>query len=210
MQPRLVGKFAFIAWNAFTSNFISASKVENVLLFVSLQRCRATTETQELSGAALSILSLWQTERFEHGNWMVGERSPGRNKAEADEQGVAVWWDHISVLLPGVLPSIQTVPHVLAAAPAGPVSAERFPGGFGPSCVGSRLTPPPGTAWHLQTLSCLCPRHWPRSSQRGDPAWGGGHWVHLLDVTGFHLSLLNIHTVLKCTGSKQKQLYHSL
>lgn len=68
MQPRLVSKFAFIAWNTFTSNFISASKVENVLLFLSLQKCRTTTETQELSGAALSTLSPWQTGRFERGN----------------------------------------------------------------------------------------------------------------------------------------------
>lgn len=67
MQPRLVSKFAFIAWNAFTSNFISASEVENIWLFLSLQRCGATTETQDLSGAVLSTLSPWQTGRFEHG-----------------------------------------------------------------------------------------------------------------------------------------------
>lgn len=180
MQPRLVSKLAFIAWNTFTSNFISASKVENMSLFLPLQRCRTTTETSELSEAALSTLSPWQTGRFECGNWMVGQRSSGRIKAEADEQGVAVWWDHISVLLPGVLPSIQTVPDFLAAAPAGSASAGHFPTGFGPSCAGSQLTPQPDSPDTSRPYTAFATiidqAEWGHSSHRGDPAWGGGDW----------------------------------
>lgn len=53
---------------------------------------------------------------------------------------------YLSVLLP----SIQT--HVLAAAPAGSVSAGHFPAGLGPSCAGSH---PP--AWHSPETSRLLP-----------------------------------------------------
>lgn len=90
MQSRLVSKFAFIAWNAFTSNFISASKVEmhRSSLFRDAEPPLKHKNFQEqlfphfLPGKQrdLSMETEW---------W--DSVSSGRTKAEADEQGVAVW-----------------------------------------------------------------------------------------------------------------------
>lgn len=186
MQPRLVSKFAFIAWNAFTSNFISASEVENIWLFLSLQRCGATTETQDLSGAVLSTLSPWQTGRFEHGTWMVGHQGELKQRLASRVwpcgEIVSLFW------LPGVLPSIQTVPHALAAAPAGPASPEVI---FLQVLVPPvrDLGSPPSLAqpWDLQPWSCP----------------GRGALSAFTDCHYFP-SLLNIHTLFKFTGSNQK------
>lgn len=180
MQPRLVSKFAFVAWNVFTSNFISASKVENVSPLLSHQRCRATTGTQELPGTALSMLTPWQTGRFEHGSWMVGQfiRELKRIKAEVDEQGVAVWWDCISVLSPRCSPKHPDRAPRSWCSPCGSRLCRTFSCRFW-SLLCRILTHP--RAWHSPETPRPDPAFAPitdhsaqgHSGQRGDPAWEG-------------------------------------
>lgn len=197
MQSRLVSKSDFIAWHTFTLNFISASKVENKCITVSPVRrfsffrdgCELPCETQELSGSSsppCSTLSLWQTGRSEHENWIVGQCSSDRIKTVLNVEGAAAWWDCICALYSSswvFSTFIWTMSHFFACSPHGSSLCRSFCCRFlSLLCRVSRHPPPLHRPW-LSGSNPPFPFHagnavWSRSSQRRggeSDLWAAAH-----------------------------------